>query len=628
MSGSKNLLQHFGRLHDIVVATFAFYLAFGVATNFRLIVLVPGIHDKALLFVILAGAVNYFSSLNRGTWRYASIPDLLAIVKSAFFTAVLFTIVLFMLSRADNLPRSVPPLAFVFSVFGMSGSRLLYRLIRETGFLAQRNRQSKGKPPRNVLLIGVNENADSFIRSVRRSENTDIRLVGLLDDRLERNLRVQGLQVLGSLDSLETVVNKLTARGIPVSELVVTDPTLSTEKTGALLTRATDIGLRVSRIPNLAEAQELGSEKPVVKKLELSDLLGRSEISINTDETRRLIRNRTVLITGAGGSIGSELARQVAGFGSKFLIVSDSSEFALYTIDTELREKYEKQEISTYIVDVRDRDTVFRLFDKYRPEVVFHAAALKHVPLMESNRIECLKTNVLGTRNVADAAIEYKVDTFVMISTDKAVNPTNVMGASKRAAEVYCQAKDLAKTKTRFKTVRFGNVLGSNGSVVPRFQKQIDEGGPVTVTHPEITRFFMTIPEAVRLVLQASADGIRRTSDRGHILVLDMGQPVRIDDLARKMIELAGLRPEVDIQIEYTGLRPGEKLYEELFDADENNALPYENGYMVAAPRIIPWQTIKGAIAGIESAVISANEKDATDCLRQIVPEFQPQNEI
>ena len=624
----KILLQGIGRLHDVLISWLSFYLAFGVAINFSQVLLVPGIHDKALLFVILAGAVNYFSSLNRGTWRYASIPDLLAIVKSAFFTAVLFTIVLFMLSRADNLPRSVPPLAFVFSVFGMSSSRLLYRLIRETGFLAQRNRQSKGKPPRNVLLVGVNENADSFIRSVRRSESTDIRLVGLLDDRLERNLRVQGLQVLGSLDSLESIVNKLIARGIPVSELVVTDPTLSAEKTGALLTRATDFGLRVSRIPNLAEAQELGSEKPVVKKLELSDLLGRSEIRINTDETRRLIRNRTVLITGAGGSIGSELARQVAGFGSKLLIVSDSSEFALYTIDNELREKYEKQDISTHIVDVRDRDTVFRLFDRYRPEVVFHAAALKHVPLMENNRIECLKTNILGTRNVADAAIEFKVDTFVMISTDKAVNPTNVMGASKRAAEVYCQAKDLAKTQTRFKTVRFGNVLGSNGSVVPRFQKQIDEGGPVTVTHPDITRFFMTIPEAVRLVLQASADGIRRASDRGHILILDMGQPVRIVDLARKMIELAGFRPEVDVQIEYSGLRPGEKLYEELFDADENNALPYENGYMVAAPRVVPWQTIEEAIAGIESAISSANEKDAIDCLRQIVPEFQPQNEI
>lgn len=622
---SQSLLQFLGRAHDLFVAAAAFYLAYGVATNFSGLSHVPGIHDKALLFVIVAGILNYLSSLNRGTWRYASIPDLMAIVRSAFLTACVFTIMLFMLSRAENLPRSIPPLAFLFSVFGMSGSRLLYRLLKEKGLVTRRGKRHFGKLARNVLLIEVNDNADSFIRSVRRSESSDIRLVGILDSRLERKLRVQGIPVFGKPSDLEEVVGKLSNRGIPVSELIITDPKMALAQIGSLLTQATEFGLKVTRIPNLSETSELGEAKPVIKKLELSDLLGRNEFRADSFETKQLIQEKTVLITGAGGSIGSELTRQVAGFGSKLLIIADSSEFALYSIDTELTEKHPRQNLATHILDVRDREAVFRVFDTYKPEVVFHAAALKHVPLMEANRLECLKTNVLGTRNVADAAIAHKTDTFVLISTDKAVNPTNVMGASKRAAEVYCQAKDLAKTQTRFKTVRFGNVLGSNGSVVPRFQKQIDEGGPVTVTHPEITRFFMTIPEAVRLVLQASAAGIQRATDRGHILILDMGKPVRIDDMARKMIELSGLRPDIDIQIEYTGLRPGEKLYEELFDIRETSALPNDKGYFVASPRIVPDAAIVNALSGIEEAIHQADTEKAIASLRLIVPEYQPQ---
>jgi FlaA1/EpsC-like NDP-sugar epimerase len=625
MFNPQSLLQNLGRLHDLCVAWVAFYLAFGITSNFNTLKSVPGIHEKALLFAFIAGCVNYFSALNRGTWRYASIPDLIAIVKSALLTAILYTIVLFMLSRADNLPRSVPPLAFVFCVFAMSGSRLLYRLFKEQGFFVQRIAYSVDRPKRNVLLLGVNNNAESFIRSVRRSETSEIHLIGILDNRLEKNLRVQGLRVFGTASSLGAVTRRLADRGIVVSELIITNPALPTSEVSSLLTQANRLSIKVSRIPDLSETSEINSIKPIVKKLELSDLLGRTEYGTESLEAKRLIHNRTVLITGAGGSIGSELARQVARFGSKSLIICDSSEYALYTIDTELRESNPDQQISAQIVDMRDRETVFRLFETHKPEVVFHAAALKHVPLMENNRLECLKTNVLGTRNVADAAVEHMADTFVLISTDKAVNPTNIMGASKRAAEVYCQARDLAKTQTRFKTVRFGNVLGSTGSVVPRFQKQIDEGGPVTVTHPEITRFFMTIPEAVRLVLQASADGLQRAADRGLILVLDMGKPIRIDELARKMIELSGLRPDIDIAVEYTGLRPGEKLYEELFDLQESSGSPNESGYFVAAPRVVPKETIDKALRGIESAVMAADEKKAIESLKIIVAEYQVQ---
>ena len=280
------------------------------------------------------------------------------------------------------------------------------------------------------------------------------------------------------------------------------------------------------------------------------------------------------------------------------LAITDSSEFHLYLLDLELRERHPNLKIVTRIVDVRDNRRVSRLFEDVKPQVVFHAAALKHVPLVESNPLEGIKTNLLGTRNVANAAMEKGASTFVMISTDKAVNPTNIMGATKRAAEAYCQALDVISKKTRFKTVRFGNVLGSNGSVVPRFQEQIATGGPVTVTHPNMVRFFMTIPEAVRLVLHASAHALRRQSDRGKIMVLDMGEPVRIADLAERMIQLAGYRPYSDIEIVFTGLRPGEKLYEELFDRSEAQDSTTEEGYVIASPRIIDSALLHRTLSG------------------------------
>lgn len=293
-------------------------------------------------------------------------------------------------------------------------------------------------------------------------------------------------------------------------------------------------------------------------------------------------------------------------------------------LDMELREKYRDLKISTRLMDVRDNIRVSRLFAEMRPDVVFHAAALKHVPLAESNPLEAIKTNFLGTRNVADAALVNEVSSFVMISTDKAVNPTNVMGATKRAAEAYCQALDLSSTKTRFKTVRFGNVLGSNGSVVPRFQEQILAGGPVTVTHPDIVRFFMTIPEAVRLVLNASAEHTGdRLQQRGKIMVLDMGEPVRIVDLAERMMQLAGLKPYVDIDIVFSGLRPGEKLFEELFDPSEVQNMKTEDGYVIASPRVTDKVLLDKSITELQNAIVREDRGRALELLLHIVPEYR-----
>src|SRR5690606_21065064 len=331
---------------------------------------------------------------------------------------------------------------------------------------------------------------------------------------------------------------------------------------------------------------------------------------------------RVVMVTGAGGSIGSELSRQIAAIGPSMLAVTDSSEFMLYTLESELKHKCVGEKLVARILDVRDQPRVIQLIRDLKPDVIFHAAALKHVPMMEENPLEAIKTNVLGTRNVADAALAQGVETFVMISTDKVVNPTSIMGATKRAAEAYCQALDIQSTTTRFRTVRFGNVLGSNGSVVPRFREQIATGGPVTVTHPDIVRYFMTIPEAVRLVLHASAHAMSIGNGRGKIMVLDMGKPVRIADLAERMIRLAGFRPRVDIDIVHTGLRPGEKLYEELFDPSEVPDERTEEGYVIASPRVIDRELLERTLAEISACAVSEDATRALELLQHIVPEY------
>lgn len=623
----RRLLQFAGAVHDVIMAAVALYSAYAVILGVERVLKVPGINDKALLFVLVSAASFYFASLNRGSWRYASISDLFAILRGSFAAIMAFTIILFMLSRADNLPRSVPLLTFVFMVCLLSGSRLIYRVLKENGFFSSRARRTYRNGARNVLLFGANANAESFIRAIRRSESTNIRVAGIIDERQARGSKIQGIEVLGNQNDIGAMLAKLSAKGRTIAEIVVTDFQLDRSRVGELVSLATEHGLEVTRIPNLSATSQLGSSLLATKPIELADLLGRAEIRLDTRPVARLIHAKTVFVTGAGGSIGSELVRQIAPFGPQRLILTDISEYFLYKIDAELRDAFPDLDIVAKLADIREYDRIDTLLGRYKPDVVFHAAALKHVPLLENNIIEGIKTNVLGSKNLADLAVAHEVKTFVQISTDKAVNPTNIMGTTKRAAEAYCQALDIQNKATRFKTVRFGNVLGSNGSVVPRFAAQIAAGGPVTVTHEAITRFFMTIPEAVRLVLQASGHGMARSSDRGRILVLDMGEPVKIIDLARRMIELAGYRPDIDIKIELTGLRPGEKLYEELFDSEEYVDASNDEGYFMAAPRIISKAAISMALNELDTAVTARDEKRAVAALRQLVPEYRPDSD-
>jgi O-antigen biosynthesis protein WbqV len=506
----------------------------------------------------------------------------------------------------------------------MTASRLAYRLIVERSFLGAPMIGRLSENRRYILLLGMSDAADSFIRSARRNPAGDVSVIGMLD-RSRSNLgrKVQGVKVLGSLDDLPSIHAALKRRGVVITELLVTEHGVDRARLGEIVEAATAHGMIVTRLPGESERAEVRGDVLERKPIELGDLLGRAEVQTDMESVARLLNDKVVFVTGAGGSIGSEICRQIAGFAPRLLVATDNSEFHLFELDLELNDTFPKLPLVSRIMDIRDKGRVKSLFEEHRPDIVFHAAALKHVPFVEDNPLEGLKTNLLGTRNIANAALAVEASTFVMISTDKAVNPTNVMGASKRGAEAYCQSLDIASTKTRFKTVRFGNVLGSNGSVVPRFQEQIARGGPVTVTHPHIIRYFMTIPEAVRLVLHASSHALQHRTGRGKIMVLDMGKPVRIVDLAERLIQLAGLKPRVDIEIAYTGLRPGEKLYEELFDPSEVQNERTADGYVMAAPRVIDNALLKRTIDEIEVAANGEEAQRALQLLFHIVPEFR-----
>lgn len=584
----------------------------------------PSLLFNLSVFVAVAAVVFLIFKPYRVSWRYVSIPDLKVIVLSAGSLVAIYTLGAFLLSRGANIPRSVLVLGFVYLVVAMVGTRLVYRMIVERVVHFPRLAGEKDREVTSVLLCGFSDKAESFIRATRRNAESRFSIVGIIDETKNSGRMIQGVKVVGSLETLEAVVARFDRRGIRVAELVVTEDAPEKARLAEIIERANSLSLKVSRIPDPVGIAELASN-PLLepKPIELEDLLERPEVRRDVADIAHLIQGKVVLATGAGGSIGSELCRQIATFSPLRLVITDHSEFYLYKLDKELREKHPDVDIVPRVVDVRDAVRVTHTFAQFKPEVVFHAAALKHVPLMEENPLEAVKTNVLGTRNVADAAVGSKAATFVMISTDKAVNPTNVMGATKRAAEAYCQSLDVTSVHTRFKTVRFGNVLGSNGSVVPRFQEQIAAGGPVTVTHPDIVRYFMTIPEAVTLVLQASGHALKRQGERGKIMVLEMGKPMRIADLATRMILLAGYRPGVDIEISFTGLRAGEKLYEELFDADEVTEGSAGEGYVVASSRIVDRRLVQKTLLEMQACLAREDAARTLELLAHIVPEYR-----
>jgi O-antigen biosynthesis protein WbqV len=454
-------------------------------------------------------------------------------------------------------------------------------------------------------------------------------ILSLKDGRVGR--RIHDIDVLGGFNDLDAVVARLDRQGDKPQRMIITSDRIEGETVRALLDASARLGIALSRMPRVTDFKSGTPEKLDVRPVDIEDLLFRPQTVLDRDAMRRLIAGRRVMVTGAGGTIGSELTRQISDFGPARLTLLDNSEFALYAIDRELAERHAELARSAILADVRDRARAVAAISRERPDLVFHAAALKHVPMVEDHPDEGVLTNVIGTRNVADACAEAGVAAMVLISTDKAVNPTSVMGATKRLAESFCQARDVVARrngeKTRFLTVRFGNVLGSTGSVVPLFQHQLAKGGPLTVTDPAMTRYFMTVREAVELVLQASALGTQNGADAaadGRIFVLDMGEPVKIVDLAKQMIRLAALKPDVDIKIEFTGIRPGEKLHEALFHDAEKVEPTRAKGIMLAAPRTADLAVISRALEELAETARAGRTEQTLGLLARLVPEYRP----
>ncbi|MEO3427920.1 nucleoside-diphosphate sugar epimerase/dehydratase [Pelagibius sp. CAU 1746] len=631
LGSSKFPRQLVAFLHDLAMAAAAFMIALLLRLgNEAWSSLLTTLWPSMLLFTAVCGVVFLTTGLYRGVWRYASMNDLVAIIKAVSLSLAVFLPLTFLVTRLDSLPRSWLVISWFVLIFLLGAPRMLYRVFKDQGFRHLLERDRHRRVP--VLLVGAGDAAETFIREMARDRDGPFEVLGTIDEKGTRiGRKIHGVPVLGQLSDLPEVFQHLAKRQRKPQRVILTKP-LERDEVDFVLETADGQGATVARLPRLTDFSGGVEERLQIRPIAIEDLLGRTQTKLDRPAMQRLIEGRRVLVTGAGGSIGSELARQIAAFTPAQITLFDASEFNLYSIDMELGERFAEVPRLALIGDVRDRTRVERLFAEAKPDLVFHAAALKHVPMVEFNPLEGLHTNVLGTRNVADACRRSGVAAMVLVSTDKAVNPPNVMGASKRLAESYCQAQDLLRQSggnaseggTRFVTVRFGNVLGSTGSVVPLFQRQLAGGGPLTVTHPEMTRYFMTIREAVELVLQASALGTESPPrEAGRIYVLDMGEPVKIVDLARQMIRLAGLKPDKDVEIRFTGLRPGEKLHEELFHGNEALMPTSHPGLHLATPRTADAELLGRNLDELAGLIRQGEQEEALRLLQRLVPEFR-----
>ncbi|HKT16553.1 MAG TPA: nucleoside-diphosphate sugar epimerase/dehydratase [Stellaceae bacterium] len=613
--------------HDLVMAALSFILSLFL----RLGTDISQYSPKLLLiydlgFTATAAAVFLWAGLYRGIWRYASLPDLLALIRAATLTILIFFPAMFLMTRLTEMPRSLVGINWLLLMALLGGPRFAYRVFKDRGL--DHVFEAARYAPVPILVIGAREGADLFIRALARDPRRSYRVVGILADGAARVGRdIGGVPILGTFDDVKSVVDQLTRRDNRPQRLIVCGDALERPVARRLLDFSAEAGIPLARAPRITDFRATGEDDiQRIEPVAIEDLLGRPQTVLDRAGMRRLIAGRRVLVTGAGGTIGGELARQIASYGPARLALLDNGEYALYGIDQELKERFPEVPRQAIIADVRERRRIDAVMAAERPELVFHAAALKHVPIVEANPVEGIVTNVLGTRNVAESCRTHGVDAMVMISTDKAVNPANVMGATKRLAESICQSLDLVEARrdhgTRYVTVRFGNVLGSTGSVVPLFQRQLSKGGPLTVTHPEISRFFMTVREAMELVLQSSALASADNEARGKIFVLDMGEPVKIADLATQMIRLAGKKPNEDVAISYIGLRPGEKLHEELFYANERLMPTKVAGIRLAAPRAIDYAILSRSLDELAEQAREGRDDRLMALLRSLVPEY------
>ena len=566
-----NIRRLIAMTHDFVAVITAWWLAYLLRFNFDIPTDHMAVLQQTLLWVILIQVTAFFVfGLYRGTWRYASLPDLRRILLAVLTGTAVVSLILFLLQILVSVPRSILILDPTLLLLMMGGSRLIYRAWKEGQLYGLKN--SQGHP---VLILGSGDVAINLIKELSRS--TEWRVLGLLDDdSRKQKMILHGFRVLGRIDELPALAKRMN-----IAHAIIAMPSASHSSRQHALRMCASSDIKALTVPSYDDLISGKVAVSQVRKVELDDLLGRDLVVLDNVGLQGLLTGKTVLVTGAGGSVGSELCRQIKKFSPARLVFFELNELALYNIEQEFRCNFPNMPMAFIIGDIKNPARLTQVFEQFRPTVVFHAAAYKHVPLMEQdNAWQAVLNNVLGTYMLAQAAVTYGIERFILVSTDKAVNPTNVMGASKRLAEMVCQAmqQDIfsagkngsidGKPEMHFVIVRFGNVLGSSGSVILKFNEQIAKGGPVTVTHPEITRYFMSIPEAAQLVLQAGSMG--GENGGGNIFVLDMGEPIKIADLAKDLINLSGFNEE-DIGIVYSGLRSGEKLYEELLAGNEVN---------------------------------------------------------
>jgi FlaA1/EpsC-like NDP-sugar epimerase len=626
---SKTLLA---MIHDGLMAALSLVLSLYLRVGEDIWHEDPGaLLQDVLVFTVVVLSFLRLSGLYRGIWRYASLNDLFAIGRAATFSVLCYTLALFLLTRLEGQPRSTLAINWFVLIALLSGPRILYRLFKDGRLDRVFERDAHRRIP--VLLIGASNGAELFINEMRRDPHANYEAIGIVDFSTTRVGRsIHRVPVLGTLAELPRIVERLTKTDRRPQRLILTAPNTEGAIIRQLVDHALALGMSLARLPRVTELQAGVTDKMQIRPVAIEDLLGRSQRVLDRVAMADLVRGRRVVVTGAGGTIGAELVRQIAAAQPAHLTLVDNSEYQLYLIDLDLAESYRELPRTASLGDVRDRRRLDEIMAAARPELVFHAAAYKHVPMVEANPVEGILTNAIGTRNLAESCRAAGVQAMVMISSDKAVNPPNVMGATKRLAESICQALDIQGRRegvgtTRFITVRFGNVLGSTGSVVPLFRRQLEAGGPLTVTHPDVQRFFMTVREAVELVLQASAIGTSTNPppgiEQGGIFVLEMGEPVKIVDLARQMIRLAGLEPDKDIKIEYVGLRPAEKLFEELFHGGEPLVPTTSDGILLARPRTADYAMLARSLDELEEACRARNGDRAIAILRRLVPEFQ-----
>ncbi|RJE83614.1 polysaccharide biosynthesis protein [Paenibacillus sp. 1011MAR3C5] len=556
----------------LVVDIIIIWVAIGVSYLFRFNGSIPPRYEEQMLLfaivtTIICGSSLAFFRMYRRMWQYASIGEIIELFK-AIAIGMILSYAVASLIFGERIPLSIGSRTLELMLLLMGGSRFLWRLIRV-------NRSIKSEQSHNLLVVGAGDCGALIAKEIMTSDRfKGSRLIGFIDDdSYKRSMQVVGVPVMGNRENIGHIVQKH-----DIHDIVIAMPSAKRSDISDIINICKLTGAKVKIIPAINDFISGRLAVQTLRNVEVEDLLGREPVNIDMKGVMDYVTDKVVLVTGAGGSIGSELSRQIASFQPSKLLLLGHGENSIYLIEMELRNKFPKVQLETVIADIQDRDRIDAVFARFKPQVVFHAAAHKHVPLMERNPSEAVKNNVFGTKNVADAADKYGAQRFVMISSDKAVNPSSVMGATKRIAEMYIQSIN-ATSHTQFVAVRFGNVLGSRGSVIPRFKEQIAAGGPVTVTHPDMVRYFMTIPEAVQLVIQAGA-----FAKGGEIFILDMGKPVRIMDLATDLIRLSGLEPDVDIKIQFSGMREGEKLFEELLTESEETTVTQHERIFIGKP--------------------------------------------